>query len=54
MRMQIYDIIHPITNAYAYDEVIIKDENDENKEYEITSIRTDNGFVEIKIKVKEN
>ena len=52
--MQIYDIIHPITNAYAYDEVIIKDENDEHKEYEITSIRTDNGFVEIKIKVKEN
>ena len=29
--MQIYDIIHPITNAYAYDEVIIKDKNDENK-----------------------
>lgn len=29
--MQIYDIIHPIANAYAYDEVIIKDENDENK-----------------------
>lgn len=52
--MQIYDIIQPITNAYAYDEVIIKDENDENKEYEITSIHTYNGFVEIKIKVKEN
>lgn len=52
--MQVYDIIQSLIGANSYDEVIVKDEYDENKEYEITSIRTDNGFVEIKIKEKEN